>query len=172
MENEIWKDIEWYESIYQVSNLWNIKSVHRVIKWRKLSENKNYIRVCLYKNKIWVNYLIHRLVAKAFIKNPENKTQINHINGIKNDNRVENLEWMTSSENNLHKFKVLWYKNNIQKWQNIVHKNIWQYDLEWKLIKVWGSLAWINNYWFNRSNIYLVIKWKRSRYKNFIWKLI
>ena len=71
------------------------------LKELKLSKNKyGYLRIVLNR----VSRDIHRLVAKAFIPNPQNKKEVNHINGIKNDNRLENLEWATSSENRQHAF--------------------------------------------------------------------
>ncbi len=112
--NEIWKDIEGYENQYQVSNLGNIKSLNRVFidsmgrdvfKFGKiLSQNINkkngYCSVMFgYKGK---RKYVHRLVASAFIKNPENKLCINHKNKVRNDNKVENLEWVTYLENNNH----------------------------------------------------------------------
>lgn len=108
---EIWKDIQGYESIYQVSNFGNVKSLqsgnhHSKIKiLTPICADGRYLRVTLYKQKKPKYFPVHRLVAMAFIPNPENKPQVNHINGNKKDNRVENLEWCTSSENNLHAYK-------------------------------------------------------------------
>lgn len=109
---EIWKDIPGYESIYQVSNLGNIKSLksgnhHSKTKiLTPVCADGRYLRVSLYKDKIPKYFPVNRLVAMAFIPNPDNKPQVNHINGNKKDNCVKNLEWCTSSENNLHAYKT------------------------------------------------------------------
>ena len=106
---EIFKDIENAEGLYQVSNLGNVRSYNNKNKeCRLLSPNKQqkgYETVTL-KGNINKMCSIHRLVAKAFIPNPQNKKEVNHINGIKNDNRLENLEWATSSENRVHAYKT------------------------------------------------------------------
>ena len=107
---EIWKDIKGYEGIYQVSNMGSVKRLNvrdsigrtqseRILKARN---NSGYLLVSLYKNAKQSNYNIHRLVAEAFIPNPENKPQVNHIDEDKTNNSTLNLEWVTAKENQNH----------------------------------------------------------------------
>lgn len=112
---EIWKDVKGYEGLYQVSNQGIIKSLDRVVsnhqgsgirkgKIMSVSMCKGYCRVILTREAKPFSPFVQRVVAGAFIPNPENKKEVNHINGIKTDNRVENLEWCTPSENVKHAY--------------------------------------------------------------------
>ena len=105
---EIWKDIAGCEGFYQVSNLGRVKSLWngREHIMKLYTNNKNYLYVLLSQNGKQKPFLSHRLVAKAFIPNPENKPEVNHINGDKADNRADNLEWVTRAENLSHAFAM------------------------------------------------------------------
>lgn len=118
---EIWKAIP-FAPQYQVSSIGNLKSikrtsitikdgieVSRVLKERPIAERVNncgYTRVTLYIKGALKSYSMHRLVASLFIPNPDNKRTVNHINGNKRDNRVENLEWNTHQENVIHSYRT------------------------------------------------------------------
>ena len=105
MKIEIWKDIIVYEGLYQISNLGRVKSLifknHRILKgW---NNGEGYIKVELKKDNTSKNYLISRLVAFNFIENSFNLPQVNHIDGNKSNNSLNNLEWVSSRENNCHR---------------------------------------------------------------------
>ena len=119
--NEIWRNIDGFENLYQVSNLGRVKSIEKIDSLGHKRKEKilkpitikgGYLRVVLYKNNKTHRYLIHRLVASAFISNPNNLPEINHINEINNDNRVDNLEWCSREYNNQYSKNIPVYSIN------------------------------------------------------------
>ena len=117
---EIWKDIEEYEGYYKISSLGRVRSLLRknscnqfkyesILKLKK--DKYGYLRCTLCVNNKRKYTTVHRLVVKAFICNTYHKSQVNHKNGIKVDNRLENLEWCTAKENKKHLINILG-KNN------------------------------------------------------------
>lgn len=104
MGAEIWRDIDGYDGLYQVSNFGRVKSFkYKTPRILKLTPYPNgYLRVDLHYNGAVKSASVHRLVAEAFIPNPDGKPEVNHINGDKTDNHVENLEWATRTENVQH----------------------------------------------------------------------
>lgn len=176
---EIWKDIKGYEGFYKISNLGNVKSLKRYVK------NKNGKRIV--EEKILTNYInnsgyyavnlrkecaidikrIHKLVAEAFIPNPNNLPQINHIDGNKLNNNIKNLEWCDCSYNVKEAFRL-----GLNKHIDFVkRKSILQYDLNNKFIKEWKSIydAWKNT-GIQRSCINKACQGKQKTAGNYIWK--
>lgn len=189
-EGELWIDVIGYEGHYMVSNLGRIKSLGREIRNHKLvgtqitsdrilkkSKDKyGYIRVSFIKNKIKRSFKVHRLVAIHFIDNKKNKPFVNHINGVKDDNRISNLEWTTESENSIHNFKVLKHKGNRLGFlgkKNKNSKNVYQYSLQGKLIKKWDSVSDASRE-LNLTNSCISRvcngNYTKNNYAGFIWK--
>lgn len=100
---EIWKDIKGYEGLYQISNFGNVKSVKKKIIRKPSSIPKGYLRIGLFKGGKTKFFYPHRLVAEAFIPNPNNLPCINHKDNNTKNNRMENLEWCTYKYNNSYK---------------------------------------------------------------------
>lgn len=105
MSNIIWKTITEYESLYEVSSLGDIKSLRSGKILKKSKQTAGYLKVNLSYNGIVKRPLVHRVVAKYFIDNPDNKKTVNHKDGNKLNNNINNLEWSTYSENISHAYK-------------------------------------------------------------------
>ena len=113
---ELWKWVVGYEGLYLVSNLGRVFSTPKTTHCgHVMKQNTNwagYKTVCLSKEGVKKFFSVHRLVSIAFIDNVKNKKEVNHINGIRSDNRLSNLEWVTRSENEKHAFSNLGKKPN------------------------------------------------------------
>jgi len=133
---EVWKDIKGYEGLYQVSNLGRVRNADGHVHTPK-KHNKGYYHVHLSDghDKIKAK-LVHRLVAEAFIPNPNNYPCVNHINEHKTDNRAENLEWCTHSVNMLKHFEICPRKVSLK--HNCL---IEQIDKEGNLVRTWSNIA-------------------------------
>lgn len=96
---EIWKDIDGYDGYYQVSNMGNVRNAVKSKILKQQKSRNGYLTVSLTKNNKLTTYRVHRLVASAFIPNPDNKPSVNHIDCDPLNNKAENLEWCTAQEN-------------------------------------------------------------------------
>lgn len=141
---EIWKDVDGYPG-YQVSNYGRVKSYLRLgndknrFRIIKFVSCRGYWRFTITKDKKHQSKMVHRLVAEAFIPNPYNKPQINHKDGIKTNNHVSNLEWVTISENSIHAYKMGLNKipiiyGNFGALNNFA-KEVYQFSLDGQFIK-------------------------------------
>lgn len=147
---EIWKDIKGYEGLYQVSNLGNVRSLcfknSNKIKLLKTSPtNCGYYKVQLYKNGIPKMHYVHRLVAKSFIENPLLKPEVNHLDGNKSNNKVNNLEWATDKENQDHATDTGLRAISPMKGRtgalNPNSRAVIQRDMDGNFIRYWSSIS-------------------------------
>lgn len=173
------KTLNGYEGLYQVSNFGRVKSLPKFHKMRKdddigftsneiilknCSSSSGYYKVTLCKNKKKINVNIHKLVAITFIENPNNYTTINHKDGNKLNNRVDNLEWCTQLHNVREAIKLGFKKNTYG-------IKINQYDINEKYIKTWNSITEASKQLnINKSHICYCCKRKRKTAGGFIWR--
>lgn len=150
LPNEVWLDIPGYYGKYKASNLGRIKSVSSNMIMKQYT-NKGYLMISL-RNNGCKKHLVHRIIAECFIPKVSGKTFINHINEDKKDNRVENLEWCTPSENNNHGSR----NNRISQTQlnrSDCSVRVLQYSIDGTLIKEWPSLCELSRNGYDRVAI-------------------
>ena len=168
MENnevEIWKDVSGYEGLYKVSDKGRVKSIgygkERILKPRKYKDG--YIHVSLYKNCEIKQYLVHRLVAKVFISNPENLPEVNHKDENPSNNNLENLEWCNRKYNNN-------YGTRTQRVTGKLSKPVLQYTKDGKFVREWKSTMDVQrNLGYSCSGISQCCLGKLNSAYNFVW---
>lgn len=175
---EIWKDIQGYEGMYQVSNYGRVKSLGRLVngsnqygvKFQYLKKDKilkpildkwGYLRISIYKNNHKIAKRIHILVAETFLENQNNYSIINHINGDKTDNRVENLEWCTQSHNVQESYRL--------GLRIPTGRAVNQYDLDGNFIKTWDTIK-EPRLLYNNSHISDCCNGTRKTAAGYIWR--
>ena len=175
MSEEVWRDIEGFEGLYQVSDQGRVKSLERKVKhWcggeriqkerilKPSMDKDGYLLVTLCAGGKPKTLKVHRLVCEAFHENPDNKPQVNHINEDKTDNRACNLEWCTCKQNVNHGSR-----------NERVSKPVGQYSLDGKLIKLWPSTMEAERQaGFNHGNISEVANGNRKTAHGFIWRYV
>lgn len=182
--DEEWRDIKGYEGLYQVSNYGRVKSLekdyvtngavrHQKEIIKKLVETKGYFCTNLSKNGNLKHFLVHRLVANAFIPNPNNLPQVNHKDEVKTNNHVENLEWCDAKYNVNYGTRN---KNDSEKKKGIIPKGtppklVYQYTLDDELVKVWDSVSECGRNGFNKGAVAACCRNVHGydKYKGFKW---
>ena len=149
------------------------KNKERILKQR--INYKGYVCCTLYKEGKQKQFFIHRLIAMHFIDNPLNKPQVNHINGNKIDNSVENLEWVTNLENMEHSWKI--GLRSVEKVKKIFYeanrRKVNQLSLKGEFIKKWESIKSIEEtFCFDNRNISACCRHKRKTAYGYVWKYV
>lgn len=163
-------NIPWISERYKINSRWELISI---ITMKPFKNKDWYMTISLN----WKNHLFHRLVAKCFIPNPENKPMVNHKNWVKHDNRIENLEWVTASENCLHAHRT-WLSTSNLKWKNKLwwpnmklRKKVTQYDLNFNKINEFESTRDADRKtWVSNQTIWYCALWRQKQAGWFIWR--
>lgn len=179
MKNEVWRDIEGYEGMYQVSDQGRVKSLERKIPHyrggeriqkerilKQIADRYGYQGVNLHTGGKQKTLKVHRLVCGAFHENPDGKPCVNHIDENKSNNCASNLEWCTYAENNNHGTRNERSAKNRS-------KSVGQYTLDGDLVKVWQSTNEVERQTgFDQSTICKAAKGKYKQSYGFIWKYV
>lgn len=168
-ENEIWRDIPEYEGLYQASNLGRIRNIKRNKCLKLVKHHKGYLIVELFKNGCGKQFNVHRLVAKAFIPNPNNLPQVNHKDENKLNNCVDNLEWCSADYNTNYGNRNK--KVSIKMTNGKLSKPLLQLTLDDKIVNEWPSAMEVQRKTnFKQSFISDVCKGKYKQAYGFKWQ--
>jgi hypothetical protein len=172
MENFI--KVKGFENYYEISNLGNVRRLGSLNNLKPINNGKGYLSVCLSVKSQIKRFYIHRLVAMSFLDNKENKEEVNHINGIRTDNRIINLEWVTRSENHFHRYKTLkqkgvnFGKTGALNWKS---KKVNKLDLDYNLLEQYpGVMEAMRITKINESSIRCCIYGKQKTAGGFKWQ--
>ena len=167
---EIWKNIPSYDGVYQVSNLGRIKNLKSGMILKPQERRHGYLSVWLYGNGKRKQLSIHRIVAEAFCNHPVGKDEVNHINEDKQDNRAENLEWVSHKENSVHGTRQKRIGEGQRKRTDHV-KPIEQLDMDGNVIARYPSMkAMEDATGFNKSNVCNFIRGKNNNTHQYGYK--
>ena len=174
---EIWKDIKGFNGKYQVSNYGNVRSFTKwkngaLLKFGKTTTGYYWVNLVKNGRREIIQERVHRLVAKAFIENPHNLPEVNHIDGNKLNNRVENLEWVSRNRNIQHAVEIGLIPIRYGK-DRPNAKTVLQKDKEGNVIKIWGSVADIHREKAYSTNSIICCCNKKPKYKTaygYIWE--
>jgi hypothetical protein len=172
---EKWKDIQGFENRYQVSDKGNVRALNfkrtGQTKLLKLNVHCGYYYVNLYEKGKYKTFRVHRLMALAFIENPQNKPFINHKDGNKLNNSLENLEWCTPKENTIHALKTGLAQSPKPRYGKANHKTkgVNQYSLDGQFVKHWDCIRDAEKA-YKAHHISAVCKGQRETCKGFKWE--
>lgn len=159
----IWKTLDWLNSNYQVCDSGVVRNKIRKNILKPNVSNSGYLQVRIPVNGKFTWFYLHRLVLNAFTR--QNLSQVNHIDGDKLNNSLDNLEWSNASHNKKHAYSFLGFVNPNK-------KKVAQVDMDGNVVKVWDSLTEASNEGYSRRCIWLVCNDKQQHHKNFKWKYV
>lgn len=170
MEKEIWKDIVGFEG-YQVSSLGRVRSFKGTIRVLSPNKSSRYCQVTLFREGERHYRKIHRLVAEAFIPNPNNLPFVNHKNEDKTDNRVENLEWCDAKYNNNYGCRIMRMASSLSgKDIPLKYRAIEQIDFNGNIVRTYEAIKQVVEHGYNQSTICNCCKGRTKTAYGFYWR--
>lgn len=174
---EEWEPAKNYEGLYEISNNGRVKRLERFLtcsrgiiyhlKERILSskpnKNSGYVTVNLSKNGVKTNHSVHRLVAELFVDNPHNNNVVNHVDEDRANNRAQNLEWVTHSENLAHNGAFL-------KGREKIKRRVYQYTLDGELVRTYNYAKEVLEYGFRPNAVTQVCLGRKKTHYGYCWR--